>query len=143
MPNHSSVFAKRILHLCQCASFHFLLDFLPLYSQIHTNYMMIPHKLNFLSFHMQIQIYVLRMCLYIYSKLNYIFMLLDIYSPTKCTHIVIKIHFFQLIKYINISFTSVAIFCGLFSQLILKRENESPSSPLALFLTPFFYIEKS
>lgn len=26
------------------------------------------------------------MCLYIYSKLNYIFMLLDIYSPTMYTY---------------------------------------------------------
>lgn len=43
------------------------------------------------------------MCLYIYSKIHYICMLLNIYSQTKYIHITIKMHFFKLIKYIKVS----------------------------------------
>lgn len=46
---------------------------------------------------------VLCVSIYIYSKINYIFMLLDIYSQTKYVHIIIKVHFFKLIKYIKVS----------------------------------------
>lgn len=45
------------------------------------------------------------MCVYAYIlKINYIFMLLDIYSQTKYIHTIKKVYFFfKLIKYIKVS----------------------------------------
>lgn len=83
------------------------------------------------------------MCIYIYSKINYIFMLLDIYSQTKYVHIIIKVHFFKLIKYIKVSSYKCSHMLWLIFTTNPKRENESPSSAMALFLKIFFHIGKS
>ena len=85
---------------------------------------------------------VLRMCLYIYSKLNYIFMLLDIYSPTECTHIVIKIHFFQLIKCINISSYKCSHILWLIFTTNPKKGKGVTKFTSGPFLNTFFFLHR-